>query len=601
MPRNESLECSVRNENRGASCHRAPRALEGSPRHPMTISRNKGSPCFQKSWVRPDPGNDGFSASSHFNTRFDALAVKGPPRGDSSQLAATRFETARRALNLRSQAPVQLCLAVLEGDLSAQYHSNTEMMNDWMVQVAWMQVIMMAQMGWPLPNDAAGGAEEADDEEQENFFKIDITAELLKITTDALGMVAKATQAADCLRAQLAYVKYTLEYVFDTIQFQFFKDSDSDYLESRAARALDEVDELLRQQATKEAPPLPAAAVEYLRLLQRHLQDVALLACSRFLDPTVLQSKGIHPDLLARLEAAFGQAALQDDSLWSRLGNSKYHVFTPGLHFGERKHRHGRGGRKSRRSQSDTAEDEASTETGNPATSSAASSSADLPAATTAAPARVTTTSDWESALGEPMRIPVPPTSIEPPAKNLKGGAALAGARTPADFSWAPVRTLETGSWEMSSATPARLSLPVMKTNAATAASTELDVRPQNLGEQMTIEGMSIHVPDRMPENTVKISGLLPNPNDAEAGRTLLKRQVGAERVHLRHAGREDWNPLSSRSFSTTNDRPSMPMVSIAEASAAAAAPEGDSNLARAPDGKTRRDIKLERRVVRPS
>ena len=30
----------------------------------------------------------------------------------------------------------------------------------------------------------------------------------------------------------------------------------------------------------------------------------------------------------ARLEAAFGQAALQDDSLWSRLGNLNYHVFT---------------------------------------------------------------------------------------------------------------------------------------------------------------------------------------------------------------------------------------------------------------------------------
>jgi len=30
----------------------------------------------------------------------------------------------------------------------------------------------------------------------------------------------------------------------------------------------------------------------------------------------------------ARLEAAFGQAALQDDSLWSSLGNLNYHVFT---------------------------------------------------------------------------------------------------------------------------------------------------------------------------------------------------------------------------------------------------------------------------------
>ena len=46
---------------------------------------------------------------------------------------------------------------------------------------------------------------------------------------------------------------------------------------------------------------------------------------------------------------AFGHAALQDDGLWSRIGNSKYHIFTNGVRFGERKHRHGRGGRMSRR------------------------------------------------------------------------------------------------------------------------------------------------------------------------------------------------------------------------------------------------------------
>ena len=117
----------------------------------------------------------------------------------------------------------------------------------------------------------------------------------------------------------------------------------------------------------------------------------------------------------------------------------------------------------------------------------------------------------------------------------------------------------------------------------------------------MTIEGMSIHVPERTPENTVKISGLLPNPNDAEAARTLLKHQVGVEHGHLGHARRGDRTPLSSRSFSTINEWLSLPMVSITEASPAAAAPEGDSKLARALDGKARRAIKLERWVELPS
>jgi len=200
--------------------------------------------------------------------------------------------------------------------------------------------------------------------------------ELLRVSTEGLSTVAKATQAADCLRAQLAMVKDTLEYVSDTVQMQFFQNSESDDLELRTARAQLEVDKLLHHQAAKDAPPLPAAAMEDLKLLQRHCQDVALLACSRFLSLTVLQSKGIQTELLARLEAAFGQAALQDDFLWGRLGNSKYHVFTPGLRFGMR-------------NQTDATEDEASTETEDPASSSAASSSTNLPAGTTAAPAHV--------------------------------------------------------------------------------------------------------------------------------------------------------------------------------------------------------------------
>jgi hypothetical protein len=53
-------------------------------------------------------------------------------------------------------------------------------------------------------------------------------------------------------------------------------------------------------------------------------------------------------ELLSRLQAVFTYTEIQDDDLWARLGNSKYHVFTQGSRFGERKHRHGRGGRNSR-------------------------------------------------------------------------------------------------------------------------------------------------------------------------------------------------------------------------------------------------------------
>ena len=155
-----------------------------------------------------------------------------------------------------------------------------------------------------------------------------------------------------------------------------------------------------------------------------------MLTCVRWLDQRMLQGKGTPPQLLGRLEAAVGNAALQDDSLWSRLGNSKKHLL--GVQGNGRRRRRGR------RNQIEAAEDEVM-EAGDPvASSSAASSSAansdfpagtparitigepvrlPVPAAAAGVPARVTTTSSWED-IGEPMRLP-----------------ALAGASPPADLS----------------------------------------------------------------------------------------------------------------------------------------------------------------------
>ena len=247
------------------------------------------------------------------------------------------------------------------------------MMHDWATQVAWvqasmmsLQASMMSQMGWPLPQEyEAEYADYAEQEEgfheidisgellqEEGFREIDISGTLLRVSSEGIAEVEKATLAADCLRLQLATVKNTLEYVSDAVYLL----PAGDDVEPRAARALRQVDELLRQQAAQEAPPLPAAAVKSLRVLQRHSADVVLLACSRFISQTILQSQGVPRELLIRLEAAFVTADLQDDSLWSRIGNSKFHVFTEGMRFGSRPHRHGR--RKSRRSQEADATDE---------------------------------------------------------------------------------------------------------------------------------------------------------------------------------------------------------------------------------------------------
>ena len=87
-----------------------------------------------------------------------------------------------------------------------------------------------------------------------------------------------------------------------------------------STRSLMDVDELIRRQTDQEDPPLPTAAVKKLKLLQRACQDIVVLACSRFIIPqSIMKWQGIPPQLLDRLEAVFGQAALQDDCLWSRF------------------------------------------------------------------------------------------------------------------------------------------------------------------------------------------------------------------------------------------------------------------------------------------
>ena len=173
---------------------------------------------------------------------------------------------------------------------------------------------------------------------QDDNPDFDISTELLRMTSKGLFVVENAISQAECLWKQLAYISYTFQ--------KFINMPDSYDLELDAARALCQIDELLRQQTMQESSPLPPTAVAKLYILQRVAQDVAVLANSRFIDPQILQRQGIPPELLLHLEASFGTTVLNNDALWSRIGNSKYHIFTRGVRFGERKHRRGRGGRR---------------------------------------------------------------------------------------------------------------------------------------------------------------------------------------------------------------------------------------------------------------
>ena len=158
----------------------------------------------------------------------------------------------------------------------------------------------------------------------------DIAAELLSKATQGLSVVRSTIHTAEWTRDPLVSVIETLSLFTSTSTAQHWHWDDD--LELRSANALRHVDQLLLRQ-------MSVVAQEELKMLQMILQDVALLACSRGVDATILRTKGIRPQLLARLVASFKEGL--DNDMLSRLGNSKYHCFTDGVRFGERKHRRG--------------------------------------------------------------------------------------------------------------------------------------------------------------------------------------------------------------------------------------------------------------------
>ena len=171
---------------------------------------------------------------------------------------------------------------------------------------------------------------------QDGFREIDIAAELQCVASEGVAVVVGADE---CLRLQLTYTNHTfMDFMTTVVHWP------GDGLELRSAVALREVDELLRQQTAQEAPALPPAAVKQLQLLQRHAQDVVVLVHSRYIAHKILQGRGTPTELLLRLEASFGTGLRNDAALWSRLGNSKHHVFARGLQFRHQKGHRGGGG-----------------------------------------------------------------------------------------------------------------------------------------------------------------------------------------------------------------------------------------------------------------
>ena len=72
---------------------------------------------------------------------------------------------------------------------------------------------------------------------------------------------------------------------------------------------------------------------------QKDTQDVLILACSLSLGTDELREQGIPDRLREKLCAAAQQDITADSYLWSRLGNSKFQLFTKGMKFDDRPRR----------------------------------------------------------------------------------------------------------------------------------------------------------------------------------------------------------------------------------------------------------------------
>ena len=188
-----------------------------------------------------------------------------------------------------------------------------------------------------------GGMQEGSDVDlQDEVYQcaaIDIDGELVKRACEAAAMVARAMQMAEFEQLELASLHHTLKYIVEYMQH-----SPDDNLELFAARALNEVEDLLRQQAMQALSPLPLEAVKELKSTLRHAQDIAVLACSRFIDQRLMHTSRIPTALGYRFQLAFAPRDMEVDQLYARLGNAYHKLFNQEREKKTNKKRHGRGG-----------------------------------------------------------------------------------------------------------------------------------------------------------------------------------------------------------------------------------------------------------------
>lgn len=158
----------------------------------------------------------------------------------------------------------------------------------------------------------------------------DLTQRLIKVAKDALASISSTEACTSVPSACSDFVeaKKRLEQV--ALCSAGLQRADEGAVERAAGEALKFVGSALQVLHGTHSLSLAKKALQ-------DTQDVLILACSRFLDPESLQKKGIPLSLRKKVCEACDEDVVADNGFWSRLGCAKYHLFTHGVRFSNRK------------------------------------------------------------------------------------------------------------------------------------------------------------------------------------------------------------------------------------------------------------------------
>ena len=194
---------------------------------------------------------------------------------------------------------------------------------------------------WPLRNCRYFGGvllELAPGEHTAACCVVSTAASALDKIKKAVSTVLK-TGAHDDFSFSLLRAIAALEWMSDAVELEERTPLDCSPLERQAAQVLSSLEEAARLlRSYQDFAELPHLLSE---IAQAGISaaELLVLCCARPMKFSTLQARGMPTELQERLCAACGVDLTADANLWSKVGQAKYKVLTPGQTWSMKKRR----------------------------------------------------------------------------------------------------------------------------------------------------------------------------------------------------------------------------------------------------------------------